>query len=117
LNPLELPGLPRDAAGPTFAEPWQAEAFALAVSLSAAGHFTWREWSETLGAELTAAAARGEPDDGTHYYEHWLAALEWLVVARRLAERTQLQDRKEAWATAYRATPHGRPVTLGGGES
>jgi len=107
LNPREHP---------PFAEPWQAEAFALAVSLSAAGHFTWREWSETLGAELAAAAARGEPDDGTHYYEHWLAALERLTVAKALAEPTQLHDRKAAWAAAYRATPHGKPVTLRDGE-
>ena len=95
-----------------FAEPWQAEAFALAVSLSKAGHFTWQEWSETLGAELAAAAARGEPDDGTRYYEHWLAALERLAVTKRLTERADLLTRKDAWAAAYRATPHGKPVTL-----
>ena len=96
-----------------FAEPWHAEAFALAVSLSAAGHFTWHEWSETLGAELAAAAARGEPDDGTRYYEHWLAALERLAVTKQLTARSDLRFRKEAWAAAYRATPHGKPVTLG----
>jgi len=95
-----------------FAEPWQAEAFALAVSLSNAGHFTWSEWSATLGSELAAAAARGEPDDGTHYYEHWLAALERLAIAKALADPTQMHERKEAWAAAYRATPHGKPVTL-----
>jgi nitrile hydratase accessory protein len=112
LNRLELPGLPRDASGPTFAEQWQAEAFALAVSLSNAGHFTWSEWSATLGRELAAAAARGEPDDGTHYYEHWLAALERLAIAKTLADPAQMHERKEAWAAAYRATPHGKPVTL-----
>jgi nitrile hydratase accessory protein len=95
-----------------FAEPWQAEAFALAVSLAKAGHFTWHEWSEALGAELAAAAARGESDDGTRYYEHWLAALERLAIAKQLTERTDLQIRKDAWAAAYRATPHGKPVTL-----
>jgi nitrile hydratase accessory protein len=104
LNPLELPGLPRDEAGPAFAEPWQAEAFALAISLSQAGYFTWAEWS---------AAARGEPDDGSRYYEHWLATLERLAVAKQLAESAQMRERKEAWATAYRTTPHGKPVTLG----
>jgi nitrile hydratase accessory protein len=40
--------LPRDDGGPIFAEPWQAEAFALAVRLSAQGHFTWKEWASTL---------------------------------------------------------------------
>ena len=77
-----LPQLPRDAGGPVFAEPWQAQAFALAVKLSEQGHFTWKEWAATLAEELKAAADRGEPDDGSHYYEHWLAALERLVAAK-----------------------------------
>lgn len=68
-----LPKLPRDEGGPVFAEPWQAQAFALAVKLSEQGHFTWKEWAATLAEELAAAAARGEPDDGSHYYDHWLA--------------------------------------------
>lgn len=95
-----------------FAEPWQAEAFALAVALSRAGYFTWSEWSDALGAELAAAAARGEPDDGTRYYEHWLAVLERLAVAKQLTDDARLDERRAAWAAAYRATPHGKPVTL-----
>src|SRR6266850_1952305 len=72
----DLPRLPRDEGGPVFAEPWQAQAFALAVKLSEAGHFTWKEWASALAGELENAATRGEPDDGRHYYDHWLAALE-----------------------------------------
>ena len=76
-----LPCLPRDEGGPVFAEPWQAQAFALAVKLSEKGHFTWTEWTTALSAELSAAAARGEPDlDGSRYFEHWLAALERIVI-------------------------------------
>src|SRR5712691_5370030 len=71
-----LPPLPRDEGGPVFAEPWQAQAFGLAVRLSAQGHFTWKEWAAALADELKAAAGRGEPDDGSRYYEHWLATLE-----------------------------------------
>ena len=107
------PRLPRDAGGPVFAEPWQAQAFALAVQLSAAGHFTWTEWTTTLGAQLQAAAERGESDDGSRYFEHWLAALEQLVAAKQLTDRTALRARKAAWAAAYRHTPHGHPVELG----
>jgi nitrile hydratase accessory protein len=107
-----LPRLPRDAGGPVFAEPWQAQAFALAVKLSEEGHFTWKEWASTLGDELRAAAERGEPDDGSQYYHHWLAALERLVTAKGLVDRSALQTRKEAWAAAYRHTPHGQPVEL-----
>jgi nitrile hydratase accessory protein len=115
LSAPELPPLlrpPSDADGPVFAEPWQAQAFALAVKLSEEGHFTWKEWSDALAAELKAAASRGEPDDGSRYYEHWLAALERLVASRSLTTPDALARRKDAWAEAYRHTPHGKPVEL-----
>ena len=103
-----LPRLPRDEGGPVFAEAWQA----LAVKLSEQGHFTWKEWAAALAEELRAAAERGEPDDGSHYYQHWLAALERLVTAKALSNPSELLVRKEAWAEAYRHTPHGKPVML-----
>ena len=98
-----------------FAEPWQAQAFALAVKLSEQGHFTWKEWSAALADELRAAAGRGEPDDGSRYYHHWLAALERLVTNKGLADPAALVARKEAWAEAFRRTPHGKPVELAAG--
>jgi nitrile hydratase accessory protein len=107
-----LPRLPQDDAGPVFAEPWQAEVFALAVRLSELGHFTWSEWASVLADELQADAARGEPDDGSRYYHCWLAALERLVVSKNLSSREALAQKKEAWAEAYRHTPHGMPVRL-----
>ncbi|HEV2201931.1 MAG TPA: nitrile hydratase accessory protein [Bryobacteraceae bacterium] len=107
-----LPSLPRDEGGPVFAEPWQAQAFALAVRLSAQGHFTWKEWAAALADELKSAAGRGEPDDGSRYYEHWLAALERLVTAKALSNPSEMLARKEAWADAYRHTPHGKPIAL-----
>jgi nitrile hydratase accessory protein len=107
-----MPALPRDKRGPVFDEPWQAHAFALAVKLSEAGHFTWKEWAAVLAEELKAAADSGEPDDGATYYAHWLAALERLVTAKGLTDWKQLVERKEAWADAYRHTPHGKPVEL-----
>jgi nitrile hydratase accessory protein len=100
-----------------FAEPWQAQAFALAVKLSERGHFTWKEWAATLADELKAAADRGEPDDGSHYYHHWLAALERLATAKGLTDQTALDARKEAWTEAYRHTPHGKPVELAAGSA
>jgi nitrile hydratase accessory protein len=112
-----LPSLPRDQDGPTFAEPWQGQAFGLAVRLSEEGHFTWKEWAAALADELKAAAERGEPDDGSRYYEHWLAALERLVAIKGLTDAPALAARKEAWAEAYRHTPHGQPVVLKKNES
>ena len=107
-----LPPLPRDEEGPVFAEPWQAQAFALAVKLSEQGHFTWKEWAGALADELKAAEARGEPDDGSQYYHHWVATLERLVTEKGLSDSPALLARKEAWADAYRHTPHGKPVAL-----
>jgi nitrile hydratase accessory protein len=111
-NPGALARLPRDEDGPVFAEPWQAQAFALAVRLSAQGHVTWKEWAAALAEELKAEAARGEPDDGSRYYHCWLTALERLVVMKRLSDEAAVLARKDAWANAYRRTPHGKPVEL-----
>ena len=108
MNPPDV--IPPD---PVFAEPWQAQAFALAVKLSEHGYFTWKEWAAALAFELKEAADRGEPDDGSHYYYHWLKALEKLVTAKRLLDPDAMLARKEAWADAYRHTQHGKPVELG----
>lgn len=97
---------------PVFTEPWEAQAFALAVKLSDLGYFTWKEWAAALADELKSAAERGEPDDGSRYYQHWLAALERLVTAKGLTSASAMLERKEAWAHAYRHTPHGKPVEL-----
>jgi nitrile hydratase accessory protein len=103
-----LPGQPSDETGPVFAEPWQAQAFALAIQLSEAGYFSWTEWAETLGTELRAA---GE-DDGSRYYETWLRALVRLSLSKGLTDAAALDARTAAWADAYRRTPHGQPVEL-----
>jgi nitrile hydratase accessory protein len=106
------PRLPSDVSGPVFDEPWQAQAFALAVQLHAAGAFSWNEWAAALSAELKAAESVAGADDGSRYYEHWLAALERLVIERHLLASDALAARKADWAEAYRRTPHGRPVEL-----
>ena len=100
------------APEPVFAEAWQARAFALMLRLSEREHFSPKEWTLALARELRDAGHRGEPDDGSHYYEHWLAALEALVVEKGLTSTASLHERKEAWRTAYLHTPHGKPVEL-----
>jgi nitrile hydratase accessory protein len=107
-----LPALPRDEEGPVFKAPWEAQAFAMTLSLHTRGVFTWREWADALAAELAAATARGEPDDGSHYYEHWLAALEKLAAGKKLIAEQELERRVGEWDAAARATPHGKPILL-----
>jgi nitrile hydratase accessory protein len=107
-----LPALPRDGAEPVFKAPWEAQAFAMTFSLHARGVFTWSEWAGALAAELAAAAARGAPDDGSRYYEHWLAALEKLVAGKELVSEQDLERRVDEWDVAARSTPHGKPIEL-----
>jgi nitrile hydratase accessory protein len=97
---------------PVFAEPWQARAFALAMKLSDRGYFTREEWTAALAAELKNLVDRGETDDGSRYYHHWLAALETLILKKGLASAAGLRERKEACREAYLRTPHGTPVEL-----
>jgi len=107
-----LPAIPRDAEGPVFREPWEAQAFALAVKLHETGLFTWAEWAATLAQAIDAAQAEGDPDLGDTYYHHWMAALERLVTAKGVVTTAALDRRTHAWEHAYLRTPHGQPVDL-----
>ena len=100
------------AEGPVFREPWEAQAFALALSLNERGVFSWKEWAATLGEEIKKAQAEGDPDTGETYYHHWLAALERLVAAKGLADAQTLARTREAWRRASARTPHGTPIEL-----
>jgi nitrile hydratase accessory protein len=108
----KLPALPHDAEGPVFREPWEAQAFALALRLAIAGCFSWTEWAAALSREIHAAQERGDPDRGDTYYQHWLAALERLCAEKGIVSGDDLRRRKEQWRQAYLHTPHGRPVEL-----
>jgi nitrile hydratase accessory protein len=108
-----VPSLPRDADAPVFREPWEAQAFALAVQLQERGLFTSDEWAQALGNEIAAAQRAGDPDSGETYYRHWLRALERLIVAKGAASESGLEETKEAWDRAAKATPHGQPIVLG----
>jgi nitrile hydratase accessory protein len=114
--PVDLPdmlqGLPRDGAEPVFHEPWEAQAFALALTLHERGVFTWTEWAAALAREIKAAQAAGDPDTGATYYRHWLAALERLVAEKKVAGADTLARYRDAWTHAAARTPHGTPITL-----
>ncbi|MFT5115836.1 MAG: nitrile hydratase accessory protein [Parasphingorhabdus sp.] len=112
INLEMFPELPADQAGPVFAEPWQAQAFGLAVALHAAGRFEWRDFSAALSKEIYAAQDRGEPDLGDTYYNHWLVALEVICCSTEMVSQDMMQQRKEEWKQAYLHTPHGKAVEL-----
>ena len=107
-----VPSIPRDAQGPVFREPWEAQAFAMALALHDRGLFTWPEWVATLGDEIKRAQAAGDPDTGETYYRHWLNALERIVAAKGLADVQMLARYRHAWNHAADRTPHGTPIEL-----
>jgi nitrile hydratase accessory protein len=107
-----VPGIPRDADGPVFREPWEAQAFAMALALHARGLFTWNEWAETLADQIRRAQAAGDADTGETYYRHWLATLEKLVAAKGVATSETLNRYRDAWDHAADRTPHRWPIEL-----
>ena len=108
LNDLKafLPDLPSTDDEPVFAEPWEAEAFALVVSMHEQGLFDWKEWAEILGRTIA------EDTGGKSYYELWLEALERLLTGKSVLQPAELSERKIAWEEAVARTPHGMPITL-----
>ena len=104
--------IPRNAEGPVFREPWEAAAFALAVSLNGRGLFTWKEWATMLSEEIKKAQAAGDPDTGKTYYHHWLATLERMVAAKGITDAKTLTRTRDAWEQACERTPHGTPIEL-----
>lgn len=108
MNPPEaIP--PIDEEQPVFAEPWHAQIFALAHSLSDRGVFTWSEWAQCFSRHL---AQQPDTDGASGYYNAWLAALEELVSETTDISAIDLKDRKDAWDRAARKTPHGQPIVL-----
>jgi nitrile hydratase accessory protein len=108
----EVPSIPCDAEGPVFREPWEAQAFAMALTLHDRGVFTWPEWAAALAAEIKRAQAAGDPDTGETYYRHWLATLEGLVATKGVSTHETLHRYRDAWDHAADRTPHGQPIVL-----
>ncbi|MEI6202054.1 MAG: nitrile hydratase accessory protein [Enhydrobacter sp.] len=106
----QVAGVPQECGEPVFREPWEAQAFAMALALHARSVFTWPEWAETLSGEIKRAQAEGDPDTGETYYRHWLNALERLVSEKGVASRETLTRYQNAWDHAADRTPHGAPI-------
>jgi nitrile hydratase accessory protein len=107
-----VPGIPCDADGPVFREPWEAQAFAMALALHARGLFSWNEWAAALADQIRRAQANGDPDSGETYYRHWLATLESLIAEKGVTTVETLHRYRDAWDHAADRTPHGSPIEL-----
>ena len=119
MNPQDLSALPGFAQAdqaPVFAEPWQAQAFAMVLTLHQRGVFTWPEWAQALATQIAAAQAGGDADLGDTYYQHWLAALEAIVTVKGAATTDELLRTQRAWDHAADRTPHGQAISLRAGD-
>jgi len=112
ISTSDVAGSPGDDNGPVFREPWEANAFAMALTLNKRGVFTWKEWTAALGEEIRRAQAAGVPDNGETYYRHWLATLERLVAEKGVTSRQTLDRYRDALSRAADRTPHGKPIEL-----
>jgi nitrile hydratase accessory protein len=108
----DVPGIPQDGDDPVFREPWEAQAFAMALALHQRGLFTWKEWAATLAQEIKRAQSQGDPDTGETYYHHWLATLERVVTEKGATNEATLGRYRAAWHRAADRTPHGAPIDL-----
>ena len=111
-----LKGLPVKDDSPVFREPWEAQAFGMALALYERGLFTWDEWAQALSTQILAAQAQGDPDLGNTYYRHWLAAIEALVSVKGVSSPEELSRYQQAWHHAADRVPHGQPVELCAGD-
>ena len=111
-----LKGLPVEDDSPVFREPWEAQAFGMALALYERGLFTWDEWAQALSEQILAAQAQGDPDLGNTYYRHWLAAIEALVSVKGVISPEELGRYQQAWHHAADRVPHGQPIELCAGD-
>lgn len=109
-TPASSPGLPKSAEGdPVFAEPWQAQAFAMTVRLHQQGVFSWAQWAAALSREVHRPGRAG---DGADYFDCWVAALSTLLSETGVASEAEQAALSERWSRAAEATPHGNPIRL-----
>jgi cobaltochelatase CobN len=82
--------VPRRNGELVFAAPWEGRIFGLAVALSEKDAFAWDAFRDRLVAEIAAAE---EHDDGSSYYERWLASFECLLLEIGVLTADELDTR------------------------
>jgi nitrile hydratase accessory protein len=106
-----LPGpaaVPQQDGEPVFQAPWEARAFAMAVTLLQDREYVWDDFRDRLIAEI-AAAEEADPDrdSGTHYYERWLASFEELLVEKNILTKGAIEARITQLASGQAETYSG----------
>ena len=95
-----------------FDEPWHAELFAVTVHLTQQNLFSWAEWTDAIGAQISKVKLICPIDGSYDYYTVWLHALIELISIKGITDSEAILEVQNRWADAYRNTPHGKPVKL-----
>lgn len=99
-----------DVGAPAFGEPWHAQVFGLAMTLSQAGVFSWADWVATFSAEIRRNPQTADETVEGSYYRQWSEALITLLGQTGHLDADELATTAEAWRRSYLATEHGLPV-------
>ncbi len=95
----DTPRLPRQNGELVFNAPWEGRAFGMTLALREAEPFDWADFRTRLEREIAAA---GPADDGTRYYERWLAAFERLLEDAGLVDQAELERRTREYLEGER---------------
>lgn len=88
---------------PVFDEPWQARAFGLVLSLCDDGTISWEVFQRQLVEEIDSSGGDSNEESANHvYYEHWLRALEKVLVDSDVLSDLELLGRAGEFASGDR---------------
>lgn len=88
--------VPRKNGELIFDAPWEGRIFGLAVTLNDRDVYAWDDFRERLVSEIAAAE---EHNDGSSYYERWLASFERLLLETGVITSDELDARTAEHAT------------------
>ena len=99
-NMQGMTALPRKNGELIFSEPWEGRVFGMAITLHGEGTYPWEEFRDRLIAVVNSTDHK--PDPAPDYYEHWLAALEQLLLDKGIMTREEFECRKAEFASGER---------------
>ena len=108
----QLDHFSREEIQKPFDELWHAELFAVTVHLSERNLFSWAEWTDAIGEQISKVKLIRPIDGSNDYYNIWLQALIELISTKGITDVETISDVQDRWAAAYGNTHHGKPVKL-----
>lgn len=99
--------LPRRNGELVFEEPWESQAFGMAVALHQQGRYNWEEFRRRLIAEIGEWESSGEDERAVwDYYRRWLASLEALLEEKGFVSGEEIEQRTHEYLSGARDEHH-----------